>query len=41
MIQRQYLAVFLILPAAAVVFFAMLIPLGYGLVMSLYSGLPP
>jgi multiple sugar transport system permease protein len=37
MIQRQYLAVFLILPAAAVVFFAMLIPLGYGLVMSLYD----
>ena len=36
-IQRQYLAVFLILPAVVVVFFAMLIPLGYGLVMSLFD----
>jgi ABC-type sugar transport system permease subunit len=37
MIRRQYLATFLILPAVTVVCFAMLIPLGYGLVMSLYD----
>lgn len=37
MIRRPYLAIFLILPSAAVVIFAMLIPLGYGLVMSLFD----
>ena len=37
MIRRPYLAMFLILPAATVVIFAMLIPLGYGLVMSLFD----
>jgi len=37
MIRRPYLAMFLILPSAAVVIFAMLIPLGYGLVMSLFD----
>jgi multiple sugar transport system permease protein len=37
MIRRPYLAMFLILPSATVVIFAMLIPLGYGLVMSLFD----
>jgi ABC-type sugar transport system permease subunit len=37
MIRRPYLAMFLILPAGTVVFFAMLIPLAYGLVMSLFD----
>ena len=37
MIRRPYLAMFLILPAVTVVIFAMLIPLGYGLVMSLFD----
>jgi multiple sugar transport system permease protein len=37
MIRRQFLAIFLILPAVTVVIFAMLIPLGYGLVMSLFD----
>jgi ABC-type sugar transport system permease subunit len=37
MIRRPYLAIFLILPAVTVVIFAMLIPLGYGLVMSLFD----
>ena len=37
MIRRPYLAIFLILPSATVVIFAMLIPLGYGLVMSLFD----
>jgi multiple sugar transport system permease protein len=37
MTRRPYLAMFLILPAATVVIFAMLIPLGYGLVMSLFD----
>jgi ABC-type sugar transport system permease subunit len=37
MIRRPYLAIFLILPAVTVVTFAMLIPLGYGLVMSLFD----
>jgi ABC-type sugar transport system permease subunit len=37
MIRRPYLAMFLILPSVTVVIFAMLIPLGYGLVMSLFD----
>jgi multiple sugar transport system permease protein len=37
MIRRPYLAIFLILPSVTVVIFAMLIPLGYGLVMSLFD----
>jgi multiple sugar transport system permease protein len=37
MIRRPYLAMFLILPSATVVIFAMLIPLGYGLMMSLFD----
>ena len=37
MIRRPYLAIFLILPSATVVIFAMLIPLGYGLMMSLFD----
>ena len=37
MSRRPYLAMFLILPAVTVVIFAMLIPLGYGLVMSLFD----
>jgi ABC-type sugar transport system permease subunit len=37
MVRRPYLAIFLILPAVTVVIFAMLIPLGYGLVMSLFD----
>jgi multiple sugar transport system permease protein len=35
--RRPYLAIFLILPSVTVVIFAMLIPLGYGLVMSLFD----
>ena len=37
MIRRPYLAMFLILPSVTVVIFAMLIPLGYGLMMSLFD----
>jgi multiple sugar transport system permease protein len=37
MIRRRYLAIFLIFPAAAVVFVAMIVPLGYALVMSLFD----
>jgi ABC-type sugar transport system permease subunit len=37
MIRRPYLAMLLILPSVTVVIFAMLIPLGYGLVMSLFD----
>jgi multiple sugar transport system permease protein len=37
MIRRPYLALLLILPSMTVVIFAMLIPLGYGLVMSLFD----
>jgi multiple sugar transport system permease protein len=37
MIRRRYLAIFLIFPAAAIVFVAMIVPLGYALVMSLFD----
>jgi len=37
MIRRRYLAIFLIFPAAAVVFVAMIVPLGYALVMSMFD----
>jgi ABC-type sugar transport system permease subunit len=37
MIRARYLAIFLIFPAAAVVFVAMIVPLGYALVMSLFD----
>jgi multiple sugar transport system permease protein len=37
MIRARYLAIFLIIPAAAVVFVAMIVPLGYALVMSLFD----
>jgi multiple sugar transport system permease protein len=38
--QHQYLAIALILPSAAVVFAAMLLPLGYAVVMSLFDYRP-
>lgn len=38
--RRSYLAGFLVLPAAAVVFLAMIVPLGYALVMSLFDFQP-
>jgi len=37
MIRRRYLAIFLIFPAAAIVLVAMIVPLGYALVMSLFD----
>lgn len=37
MIRRRYLAIFLIFPGAAIVFVAMIVPLGYALVMSLFD----
>ena len=37
MSRRRYLAIFLIFPAAAIVLVAMIVPLGYALVMSLFD----
>jgi ABC-type sugar transport system permease subunit len=37
MIRARYLAIFLVIPAAAVVFVAMIVPLGYALIMSLFD----